>query len=397
MIMAGMHFKNDIPFKHVYFTSIIRDMQGRKMSKSLGNSPDPLDVIKDYGADALRFTVIYLAPLGQDVLFSSEKCEIGRNFANKIWNAGRYLLMNTENIPVKKELADKHLDFADKWIISRFNQALLQLNQAMEKFEINNASKIIYTYVWNDFCDWYIELSKNKLYSDNEEIKSAVLTRALGLFEDLLKIVHPFMPFVTEELWHLIEERKEGESISTSAYPEVDENKINSAAEKEMEFVQDIITGIRNIRGEMNIPPSKTVDVLFKSSDVAPHQIDYIKKLAKVDKITVDKNLTKPKACASAVVKDVEIFVPLAGLIDLDVEKGRLQKEITRLEGALVGINKKLSNEKFVNNASPEVVERERTKQKDWQNNLVKAERNFGKFKLKIWSSNLRFLQLLKI
>ena len=378
MIMAGMHFKNDIPFKHVYFTSIIRDMQGRKMSKSLGNSPDPLEVIKDYGADALRFTVIYLAPLGQDVLFSAEKCEFGRNFANKIWNAGRYLLLNTENIPVNKELADKHFDFADNWIISRFNQALLQLNQAMEKFEINNASKIIYSYVWNDFCDWYIELSKNKLYSDNEEIKSAVLTRALGLFEDLLKIVHPFMPFVTEELWHLIEKRKEGESISTSAYPKVDQNKINLEAEKEMEFVQDIITGIRNIRGEMNIPPSKTVDVLFKTSEVAEHQIDYIKKLAKVDKITIDKNLTKPKGCVSSVVKDVEIFIPLAGLIDLDVEKNRLQKEITRLESALVGINKKLSNEKFVNNAAPEVVERERAKKSDWESSLEKLKSNLN-------------------
>ena len=376
MIMAGMHFKNDIPFKHVYFTSIIRDMQGRKMSKSLGNSPDPLEVIKDYGADALRFTVIYLAPLGQDVLFSSEKCELGRNFANKIWNAGRYLLLNTENIPIKKELADKHLDFADKWILSRFNQALLQLNQAMEKFEINNASKIIYSYVWNDFCDWYIELSKNKLYSDNEEIKSAVLTRAISLFEGLLKIVHPFMPFVTEELWHLIEGRKAGESISTSEYPLVVEKNINVEAEKEMEFVQDIITGIRNIRGEMNIPPSKTVNVLFKSTEVAEHQLDYIKKLAKVDKITIDKNLTKPKGCASSVIKDVEIFVPLAGLIDLDVEKNRLQKEITRLEGSLAGINKKLSNQKFVNNAAPEVVEKERTKKRDWESNLEKLKAN---------------------
>ncbi len=381
MIMAGMHFKNDIPFKHVYFTSIIRDMQGRKMSKSLGNSPDPLTVIEDYGADALRFTVIYLAPLGQDVLFSSDKCELGRNFANKIWNAGRFLLMNSQNISIKKELSDKHLDFADRWIESRFNQTLLQLNQAMEKFEINNASKIIYSYVWNDFCDWYIELSKNKLYSDNEEIKSAVLTRALGLFEDLLKIVHPFMPFVTEELWHLIEKRKEGESISTSAYPIVDQNDIDLEAEKEMEFVQDIITGIRNIRGEMNISPSKTVDVLFKTSEVADHQIDYIKKLAKVDKITIDKNLTKPKGCVSSVVKDVEIFIPLAGLINIDVERSRLQKEITRLESALVGINKKLSNEKFVNNAAPEVVEKERAKKNDWESSLQKLRTSLDELK----------------
>src|SRR3989339_431035 len=374
MIMAGLHFKKDIPFSDVYFTSIIRDVQGRKMSKSLGNSPDPLDVIKDYGADALRFTVIYLAPLGQDVLFSDDKCEIGRNFANKIWNAGRFLLMNTENTEADINLIDKHIDFSDEWITSRFHQTLQQLNDAMEKFEINNATKIIYSYVWNDFCDWYIELMKNRIYTGSDEVKSAVLTRALSNFENLLKIVHPFMPFITEALWQLIKERKEGESISVSEYPEFNFSKIIPSAEKEMEFVQDVISALRNIRGEMNIPPSKQVNAFIKSSQVADYQVDYIKKLAKVDEIRIDKTLSKPKASASAVVKETEIYVPLEGLIDLDVERSRLQKEITRLEGAMVGIDKKLSNEKFVNNAAPEVVENERAKKKDWETNLIKLK-----------------------
>ena len=197
MIMAGLHFKKDIPFSHVYFTSIIRDMQGRKMSKSLGNSPDPLNVIAEYGADALRFTVIYLAPLGQDVLFSSDKCEIGRNFANKIWNAGRFLLMNAENIPVNDKLKDSHIDFSDNWIYSRLHHTLSELNNVMEKFDVNNATKIIYSFVWNDFCDWFIEMAKNRLYTGSDEVKSAVLTRALLIFEDLLKIIHPFMPFIS--------------------------------------------------------------------------------------------------------------------------------------------------------------------------------------------------------
>ena len=381
MIMAGLHFKKDIPFSDVYFTSIIRDIRGRKMSKSLGNSPDPLDVIKDYGADALRFTVIYLAPLGQDVLFSIDKCEIGRNFANKIWNAGRFLMMNLSdrqggagNINIDESLTDKHIDFSDEWINSRFNQTLQQLNEAMEKFEINSTAKIIYSYVWNDFCDWYIELMKNRIYSGNDEIKSAVLTRALNNFENLLKMVHPFMPFVTEELWQLIKDRKEGESISTSDYPEYDSAKVSTSAEKEMGFVQDIITALRNIRGEMNIPPSKQVNTFIKSSKVGKHQIDYIKKLAKVNELKIDMNLTRPKASASAVVKETEIYVPLEGLIDLDVERNRLQKEITRLEGAMAGIEKKLSNEKFVNNAPLEVVEKERTKKKDWETNIIKLK-----------------------
>jgi valyl-tRNA synthetase len=376
MIMAGLHFKKEIPFDHVYFTSIIRDVQGRKMSKSLGNSPDPLDVIKDYGADALRFTVIYLAPLGQDVLFSTDKCELGRNFANKIWNAGRFLLMNTESIPVNRNLIDKHVDFSDKWINSRLNQTIIELGKAMDKFEINNASKIVYSFVWNDFCDWYIELSKNRLYSGNDEVKSAVLSRSLNIFENLLKIVHPFMPFLTEELWHLIEERGENESISTSKYPALDESLIDMQAETEMKFVQDIITAVRNIRGEMNIPPSKFIDAYIKTSEIKEYQLDYIKKLSRIENITINRNLEKPKASASAVIKEAEIYIPLEGLIDLDVEKNRLQKEITRLEGALAGINKKLSNEKFIQNAAQDVVEREKMKKSDWETSLEKLKEN---------------------
>ncbi|MEB2356012.1 MAG: valine--tRNA ligase, partial [Ignavibacteriales bacterium] len=374
MIMAGMHFMQDIPFSDVYFTSIIRDIQGRKMSKSLGNSPDPLDVIKEYGADALRFTVIYLAPLGQDVLFSTDKCELGRNFANKIWNAGRFLLMNKETIRFDSSLSDKHKDFADHWIISRFNKTLSQLNKAMDEFEVNNAIKLIYSFIWNDFCDWYVEMIKNRLYSDNDEVKSAVLTRAILIFENALKILHPFMPFITEELWQLIDERKDGESISTSSYPSIDENLIKDSADEEMDFVKDIITAIRNIRGEMNIAPSKKVNAMIKSSSVKDYQTDYIKRLAKVEDLKVDSGLTKPKASASAVLKDIEIFIPLEGLIDLDVEKQRLQKEITRLEGSLAGIEKKLSNEKFIANAASDVVEKERAKQRDWLENLNKLK-----------------------
>lgn len=381
MIMAGMHFMKDIPFSDVYFTSIIRDVEGRKMSKSLGNSPDPLDVIKDYGADALRFTVIYLAPLGQDVLFSSDKCDLGRNFANKIWNAGRFLLMNlpdrqagAENIKLDSSLINKHKDFADEWISSRLNKTLLQLDKAMNDFEVNNAIKMIYSFIWNDYCDWYIEMMKNRLYGDDEEIKSAVLARAISIFEEAMKILHPFMPFITEELWQLMNERNEGESISTSAYPVADEKQINESAEDEMEFVKDIITAIRNIRGEMNIAPSKKVNAFLKSSEVKPHQVEYIKKLAKIDELTVDLNLQKPKASASAVLKECEIYIPLEGLIDLEVERQKIQKEISRIENSLIGLEKKLSNEKFANNAPADVVEKERAKQKDWNENIGKLK-----------------------
>jgi len=373
MIMAGMKFMNEIPFKDVYFTSIIRDSQGRKMSKSLGNSPDPLNVISEYGADALRFTINYLAPLGQDVLFSTEKTELGRNFANKIWNAGRFLLMNTENIQLDNKLSENHIDFVDKWISSRFQKTLNEYNKALDKFEINAATKLIYSYVWNDFCDWYVELTKNRIYSsENDEFKSAVLTRAILLFEEMLQIVHPFMPFITEELWSLIKEREDGESISTSDFPKFSASEISKEVESNMIFVQDIIGGIRNIRGEMNIPPSKKINAMLRTNVLEEDQISYIKSLAKVDELKFGIDISKPKASASSIIKNCEIYIPLEGVIDLDIERERLSKEINRLTGALVGVNKKLSNEKFVNNAPSEVIEKEKTKKLDWENSIEK-------------------------
>ncbi|MCB0731124.1 MAG: valine--tRNA ligase [Ignavibacteriae bacterium] len=375
MIMAGMKFMKDVPFKDVYFTSVIRDTQGRKMSKSLGNSPDPLDVISEYGADALRFTINYIAPLGQDVLFSTEKTEIGRNFANKIWNAGRFLLMNMENIKLDNNAFNGSVDFVDEWIESRFQNTLNQINTSLDKFEINNASKIIYSYVWNDFCDWYVELTKNRIYSsEEEEIKSAVLTRAIIQFEKMLQLVHPFMPFITEELWNRTRTREEGSSISVSHFPVFDKQKTNESAENKMMILQDIISGIRNIRGEMNIPPSKKIKTLLKTETLKDDQIVYIKSLAKIETLEFGKNIEKPKGSASVVLKGCEIYVPLEGIIDLNIEKERLTKEITRLEGALIGVDKKLTNERFVNNAPADVVEKEKTKKADWENSLAKLK-----------------------
>lgn len=374
MIIAGMHFKNEIPFRDVYFTSTVRDTQGRKMSKSLGNSPDPLDLIDEYGADALRFTMIYIAPLGQDVLFSTDKCEIGRNFANKIWNAGRFLLMNAQNITIDKELVDKHLDFTDRWIMSRFQKTIKEFTEAIDDYEINNAAKIIYSYVWNDFCDWYVELSKFRLYNATDEVKSALLSRAISLFEEMLKLVHPFMPFITEEIWQLLDERKPGSSISIQEFPKYYGILVDEIAEKNVEFLQNIITAIRNIRGEMNIPPSKNINVILKTDKINEEQISYIKSIVKIDQLTVDPKIEKPKASASSVVKDCDIYIPLEGLIDLNVERNRLEKEIARISGSLEGVKKKLSNEGFVAKAPAEVIERERTKMHDWEKSLEKLK-----------------------
>lgn len=377
MIMAGMHFINDIPFKDVYFTSVIRDEKGRKMSKSLGNSPDPLEVIDQYGADALRFTINYLAPLGQDVLFSTDKCEIGRNFANKIWNAARFLLMNAQDIELDESLIKKHIDFSDNWIESRFNSTIKSYKTALDKFDINGAHKIIYGFIWNDYCDWYLEMSKNRIYSEDKEIKSAVLTRSINLFAEMMKLLHPMMPYITEEIWQLLDDRKDGESISTSKFPEADESKIDKTAEEEIEFMQNVVNAIRNIRGEMNIPPSKQIDVYLKANKITDVQKKYIQSLVRVENLIVDADLDKPKASASSVVKGCDIYIPLAGLIDLEVERQRLEKEIIRLEGLLISVTKKLSNEKFVNNAPADVVEKEKAKQNDWTEQVDKLKKIF--------------------
>ncbi len=281
MIMANMEFmkgtpgrdgkprkKDDdlIPFRDVYFTSIIRDAQGRKMSKSLGNSPDPLDVIDHYGADALRFTVAYLSPLGQDVLFSAEKCELGRNFANKIWNAGRFLLMNKQEILGEgnvslKILPTDHLDLADQWILSRLNQAIKAFNASLTEFHVNEATKLLYDFIWHDFCDWYVELVKTRFYGDEpKEVKSAVVTRALWIFDQALRLLHPMMPFISEELWQNLTDRK-GQSLVRADFPIVNERYINQTIEDEFNFIIKVIEAVRNIRGELNVAPSKHIEV----------------------------------------------------------------------------------------------------------------------------------------
>ncbi len=383
MIMAGLEFMGEIPFKEVYFTSIIRDEFGRKMSKSLGNSPDPLDVIREYGADALRFTIVYLAPLGQDILFSTRKCEIGRNFANKIWNAGRFLIMNSDEIEIKDELKFEYLDLADKWILSELNKTISELNYALETYRINDAARLIYDFLWHDFCDWYLEIIKERIYApESEEEKQAVLTRAIYVFETALKLLHPFMPFITEELWQNLRERENGESIMIQSFPVADEKWIDKAISQNMKFVQDIIVAIRAIRGEMNIPHTKLCDVVINVSDdnrkdLLNDYIQYLKRLAKVNDVTVGLGIKRPKFSATAVVSGTEIFVPLEGLINFEIERKRLEKEIKRYETMLAETEKKLNDQNFISRAPADIIEREKQKYENFKLTLEKLRQNY--------------------
>jgi valyl-tRNA synthetase len=401
MIMANMEFmrgepnregkprtKDDdlIPFEDVYFTSIIRDSQGRKMSKSLGNSPDPLDVIDQYGADALRFTIAFLSPLGQDVLFSSEKCDIGRNFANKIWNAGRFLLMNKVELSGSADIdlstfPEEHLDLADRWILSRLHHAIGNLNTSLTEFHLNEASKILYDFIWHDFCDWYVELVKTRFYGEEPlETKQVVLRRALWIFDQALRMLHPVMPFVTEELWQHLAERS-GESLIRSSFPVAETAWIDQKTEDEMAFVQDIINALRNIRGENNIAPSKDITLQVRlaagaSSTIFDTYAKYLQKLARVSSIETLGTSVKPKLASSAVVGGSEIFVPLEGLIDLGAERSRIEKEIGRLQQAVDGTERKLANESFVARAPKEVVEKEREKLSSFKTTIEKLQAN---------------------
>ncbi len=391
MIMAGLKFgpsftgstrlEDNIPFKAVYFTSLVRDDKGRKMSKSLGNSPEPLDLIAEYGADAVRFTILFLAPLGQDILYSREKNEIGRNFANKIWNAGRFLLMNrdqTGEAAKQGEFNLEHLDLADRWILSRLHSTLIDLNTGLEEYEINKISKSIYDFLWHDYCDWYLEMIKSRLYGDEPvEVKQAVVSRAIDVFDAALRMLHPLMPFVTEELWQNIRTRQAGETIMLTQLARPDRSLINTDVERQMDFVQKGIEAIRNIRGEMGIPPSKEVPLVMRTSpqhsaETVRKYEGYLQRLARVQSLTFLQDGKRPRLSASAVVDGSEFYIPLEGVIDINLEKARLQKEIDRMSGLLNSIRGKLSNESFVQRAPADVVERERAKQANLENSLEK-------------------------
>ncbi|MGH9429576.1 MAG: class I tRNA ligase family protein, partial [Terriglobia bacterium] len=349
---------------------MVRDEQGRKMSKSLGNSPEPLDLIAEYGADAVRFTTLYLAPLGQDVLYSAQKNEIGRNFANKIWNAGRFLLMNRDQIgeasPAEMHL--EHLDLADRWILSRLHSTVKELISALAQYEINKVSKTVYDFFWHDYCDWYVEMIKSRLYgSESAEVKKSIMSRALDAYEAALKLLHPFMPFVTEELWQSIRKRPPLATIMHSRIIEPDEKFIDHQVEREMAFVQSVIEAVRNIRGEMGIPPAKEISVVMKLGPARePASVKrydgYFQRLARVRSLEFVQGNARPRAAASAVVESEEIYVPLEGLIDISLERTRLKKEIDRINGVLSGIRNKLNNVSFVEKAPKEVVGKEREK-----------------------------------
>ncbi|MBV1912385.1 MAG: valine--tRNA ligase [Cycloclasticus sp.] len=411
MIMMGLKFMDDVPFKEIYIHGLVRDAEGQKMSKSKGNVLDPIDLIdgisldqlvdkrtkglmqpkmaakieKDtrkhfpdgipsFGTDALRFTFASLASTGRDIRFDLNRIEGNRNFCNKLWNATRYVLMNTEGEDTGLGNNNCIYSLPDQWIVSRLQRTEASVIASIEKYRFDLAAHALYEFLWNEYCDWYLELSKPILLDDNSSAEQKRGTRKtlIRVLEAVLRLLHPFMPFITEEIWQQIAPLagKKGDTIMLQAYPKPDEDKISPTAENDMQWVMDFVMGIRQIRGEMNIPPSKPLPVLLNNcSESDLTRLDnnrlLVNKLARLESITTLTSTDEAPQSAIALVGDMQILIPMAGLIDKNAELERLNKEIEKLEKEAARISGKLSNASFINKAPAAVIEKEKTKQSD--------------------------------
>ncbi|KEI95771.1 valyl-tRNA synthetase [Clostridium botulinum A2B7 92] len=365
MVFSGLYCMDDIPFDTVLIHGIVRDSEGKKMSKSLGNGVDPIEVIDEYGADALRFTLVTGNAPGNDIRYYPERVEAARNFANKIWNASRFVLMNLDKDLMNKYKDNKNYTIADKWILSRLNTVVKEVTENIEKFELGIASQKIYDFIWGEFCDWYIELVKPVLYGENEEAKGIAFNVLHKVLETSLQLLHPIMPFITEEIYtHLYTEY---ESIAISKWPEYEESLKDEKSEKDMEYIIEAIKSIRNVRTEMNVPPSRKAKLMiylteneaegsFKEGEV------YFQKLASASEVSFLENKETSDKNVSVVTRGAEIFIPLLELVDIEKELERLNKEKEKLEKEIDRVEKKLSNERFVAKAPESVVNEEREK-----------------------------------
>jgi valyl-tRNA synthetase len=381
MIIAGYEYRGEMPFKNVYYTGIVRDKQGRKMSKSLGNSPDPLDLIAQYGADGVRMGMLFATPAGNDLPFDEKLCEQGSKFCNKIWNAFRFLTMNMdENETYTPTMVIDEDNLVDRWMLSRINQTIKEVEDDFQNYRLNDALKKVYSLIWDDFCDWYIELAKPNNYGDKFDV--AKMNIALGMFEQLMKLLHPFMPFISEEIWQYIDERSNKEALCISEWPSYNEEQVFEDDIALFERIQQMVSSLRNIRAEMGLSPKADIEIQIKSDDAERlNDNDWIiRKLQSVKSLYIASEMEKPKASASALIDKDELYVPLADLIDVDKEKERIQKEITRVEGFLKGVNGKLNNANFVDNAPDAVVQNERNKKRDGEANLEKLKAQLKDF-----------------
>lgn len=369
MIFQSLEFTDERPFKNVLIHGLIRDEQGRKMSKSLGNGIDPMDVIEKYGADALRWFLSTGSAPGQDVRFSYEKMDAAWNFINKIWNASRFVIMNVEDFTADDIDFSGDKTVADRWILTRLNETIEKVTSLFDQFEFGEAGRQLYNFMWDDFCDWYIEMSKEILYGEDEGAQQTTKSILVHVLDQTLRLLHPIMPFVTEEIWAKIPHS--GESLVVADYPVIRPENNDETAAKGMEVLKELIRSVRNIRAEVNTPLSKPITLLIKTSDSKVDEFlientSYIERFCNPEELVIASDIVAPDLAMSAVLTGAEIYLPLAGLINIEEEIKRLEKELAKWSGEVKRVQGKLANERFVANAPENVVAEERAKEKDY-------------------------------
>ncbi|TMW71604.1 valine--tRNA ligase [Alteribacter natronophilus] len=384
MIFQGLQFTGERPFKDVLIHGLVRDAEGRKMSKSLGNGVDPMDVIDKYGADALRFFLSTGSSPGQDLRFYWEKVEANWNFGNKIWNASRFALMNMDGLKYEDIDLSGKKSIADEWILTRLQETAEHVTKYIDAYEFGEVGRSLYNFIWDDFCDWYIEMAKLPLNGDDEEAKHTTRSVLAYVLDRTLRLLHPFMPFITEEIWQHLPHQ--GESITVAEWPVKDEKLMNSLAVKDMELLQSIIRSVRNTRAELNVPMSKEVELQIKadSGDILAQLErgeEYIERFCRPSDLKMGADLTAPEKSMSSVLSGVELYMPLAGLLDLDAEIERLEGERKRLDQEVMRVQKKLGNEGFVAKAPEAVVQAEREKEKDYLDQREKVDARIAELK----------------
>jgi valyl-tRNA synthetase len=393
MVMMGLKFRGELPFHDVFIHATVLDEQGRKMSKSLGNGIDPLEIIDEYGADAMRLSLTLLTAEGQDVKLSPTRFEMGRNFANKLWNAARFALMNLEDLADDSPVAEGDLRFEDRWILSRLSHVVEALTGELEGFHFHAAAHLLYDFTWHNLCDWYLEAVKSRLYGDDAATRRVAQKVLAAVLDAVLRMLHPFVPFITEEIWQhlgervadrgLFETRKASEMIVRAAWPEMDWFPRDDEAEKAMAVAGDVIRAVRNIRSKLNVGERKPVEVVITGTDAEAIEIvksreAFITDLALVSSLSVGADLAKPEGSATEVVEGLELFVPLAGLVDFAEERKRLESRLKKVRQGAEAIDRKLSNPNFVDRAPAPVVERERERRRAIFDEIEKLTANLN-------------------
>ncbi|MDR0131391.1 valine--tRNA ligase [Priestia megaterium] len=369
MIFQGLEFTGKRPFDDVLIHGLVRDAEGRKMSKSLGNGVDPMEVIEKYGADSLRYFLSTGSSPGQDLRFSFEKVEATWNFANKIWNASRFALMNMDGITFEELDLSGEKSVADKWILTRLNETIEHVTKLADKYEFGEVGRILYNFIWDDFCDWYIEMAKLPLYGEDEAAKKTTRSILAYVLDNTMRLLHPFMPFITEEIWQSLPH--EGESITVAKWPEVRPELSDKEAANDMRLLVDIIRAVRNIRAEVNTPMSKQVKLFIKAKDEnIQSQLEknraYVERFCNPSELVISTDVSLDEKAMTAVVTGAELILPLEGLINIEEEIARLEKEYDKLNKEVERVQKKLNNQGFIAKAPAKVVEEERAKEQDY-------------------------------